>query len=424
MRTRTKSFIIILQLATFISIPPLFAEDVNEFKTLEDYLRYAALNNAKLKSEFEGWKAALEEVPQVKALEDPRFTYGYYIEEIETRVGPQKNRFGIMQTFPWFGTIEARTDAASAKAKAAKKAYEATKLNLFQNVKEGFYEYLYLATAIEIAKENLELLKQFEEVARTKYRAAAASHPDIIRAQIELATLEDILTSLERLKEPTIASLNAMLNRPSGAELPWPQKGEIQTVSINRQQVIDILIKNNPELAGLEWQIEAARSEVEIAKKKFYPNIGVGIDWIQTDDAAIPGVRDSGKDPVILMFSMNIPLWGESYKAGERQAQANALKVQEQKIDTENKLVAKALALIYDIEDNERKLQLYNDVLIVKAQELVETSEAAYRAGSVDFLSLIDAQRMLLKYNLDHERAKTNYQQKVAKLEALAGAEF
>jgi outer membrane protein TolC len=124
------------------------------------------------------------------------------------------------------------------------------------------------------------------------------------------------------------------------------------------------------------------------------------------------------------MFSMNIPLWGESYKAGERQAQANALKVQEQKIDTENKLVAKALALIYDIEDNERKLQLYNDVLIVKAQELVETSEAAYRAGSVDFLSLIDAQRMLLKYNLDHERAKTNYQQKVAKLEALAGAEF
>jgi outer membrane protein TolC len=413
-----------LQLVTFPVIPQLFAEDVNELKILEDYLRYAALNNAQLKSEFEGWKAALEEVPQAKALEDPRFTYGYFIEEVETRVGPQKNRFGIMQTFPWFGIIEARTDVASAKAKVAKKAYEATKLSLFQHVKEGFYEYAYLATAIEIAKENLELLKQFEEVARTKYRAAAASHPDIIRAQIELATLEDIVTSLEKLKEPTIASLNAVLNRPSGAELPWPQKGEIETVGINRQKVIDMLIKNNPELAGLDWQIEAARSEVELAKKKFYPNIGVGIDWIQTDDAAMPGVQDNGKDPVTLMFSMNIPLWGESYKAGERQAQANTLKAQEQKIDTENKLVAKALALIYDIEDNERKLQLYNNVLIAKAQELVETSEAAYRAGSVDFLSLIDAQRMLLQYNLDHERAKTNYEQKVAELEALTGVEF
>jgi len=392
--------------------------------TLSDYLSYAALNNAHLKSKFQQWKAALEEVPQAKALEDPKFTYGYFIEEVETRVGPQKNRFGIMQVFPWFGTIEARTDAASAKAKAAQKHYDAAKLELFRDVKRGFYEYAYLGTAVEIAKDNLELLEQFEEVARSKYRTATAGHPDIIRAQIELAKLEDILKSLEALKEPTIAGLNAVLNRPAGADLPWPQQIELQTMTINRQQVIDMLIKNNPELAGLDWQIEAARSEVELAKKKFYPNIGVGVDWIQTDDAITPGVRDSGKDPVVLMFSMNIPLWSESYKAGERQAQANVLKTQEQKIDTENELIAKVFDVVYDIEDSERKLQLYGNILIAKAQELVQTSETAYKAGNLDFLSLIDAQRMLLNYNLDYQRAKTNYHQKVAELEAVVGTEL
>ena len=143
-----------------------------QVQTLADYLRYASLNNAELKAKFEEWKAALEQIPQAKALDDPRFTYGYFIEEVETRVGPQRQKFGIMQVFPWFGKIEARTDIASAKAKAARQRYETTKLKLFRQVKVAFYEFTYLATAIDIAKQNLELLKHFEEVARTKYRTA------------------------------------------------------------------------------------------------------------------------------------------------------------------------------------------------------------------------------------------------------------
>jgi len=81
--------------------------------TLSDYLRYAALNNAGLKAAFEQWKAATEQVPQAKSLPDPKFTYGYFISEVETRAGPQRHKFEIMQTFPWFGVIEARTDQAA-----------------------------------------------------------------------------------------------------------------------------------------------------------------------------------------------------------------------------------------------------------------------------------------------------------------------
>ncbi|UCE48268.1 MAG: TolC family protein, partial [Phycisphaerales bacterium] len=96
------------------------AGEPDNLQTLSEYLRYAALNNAGLKAAFEQWKAAIEEVPQARSLPDPRFTYGHFIEEVETRVGPQRNRFGISQTFPWFGKIEARTRAAGASAEAAR----------------------------------------------------------------------------------------------------------------------------------------------------------------------------------------------------------------------------------------------------------------------------------------------------------------
>ena len=74
-----------------------------------------------------------------------------------------------MQMFPWFGTIEDRTDIATAMAKSGGRQYEAKKLALFYEVKQAFYEYSFLAKAIEITNENLQLMRHFEEVARTKY---------------------------------------------------------------------------------------------------------------------------------------------------------------------------------------------------------------------------------------------------------------
>ena len=58
--------------------------------SLQDYLQYAALNNAGLKAAFEQWKVAVEQVPQAESLPDPKFNYGYFIEEVETKIGPQR----------------------------------------------------------------------------------------------------------------------------------------------------------------------------------------------------------------------------------------------------------------------------------------------------------------------------------------------
>lgn len=414
----------IFLLTAVVFSAPAEVTDSNTPETIDDYLRYALLNNAGVRAKFEQFKSAVEQVPQAKALDDPTFTYGYFVEEVETRVGPQRNRFSIMQKFPWFGVIEARADAASAKAKAAQRQYEAAKLELFQQVKDAFFEYAYLRTATDIAERNLELIKYFEEVARNKYRASTATHPDIIRAQVELAKLEDVLKSLQELRGPTVARLNSVLNRPAGASLSWPQKPPPKQLVLEQEKIIELLVQYNPELAALDLQSEAARANLALAKKKFYPSIGVGVDVIQTDSALMPNVRDSGKDPVILMFSVNIPLWRDSYKAGERQAQAELQKTQQQKVETENQIIAQTIHVMYDIEDARRKIQLYGDILVAKAQELVEASESAYKAGNVDFLSLIDAQRMLLKYQLDYERVLTNKEQKIAELEMLVGQEL
>jgi outer membrane protein TolC len=393
----------------------LASNDANNIATLSDYLRVASLNNPELKAKFEDWRASLAQIPQAKSLDDPKFTYGYFVEQDDML---NKQKFSIAQTFPWFGKIQARSDAASAKANAAQQRYQAAKLELFYKVKNNFYEYAFLKTSIDIASENLQLIQHFEEVARIKYRTDTASHPDIIRAQIELAKFQDVLKSLQELRIPTVAGLNAIINQPYDSNLPWPEKQPVKAIEmLSREGLINLLLEFNPQLAEINWEIEAARSDIELAKKRFYPDMDIGVEWLQNE-------MPRNKDEVMLMFSVNIPLWQENYKAGEMQAKSMLRKNQHEKNAVANNQITMAIETLYDIEDSQRKIVLYGENLLPKAQQLLNASEEAYKSGSVDFLSLIDAQRTLLEYSLEHERAMSTYQQKIAQLESIIGREL
>ena len=174
----------------------------------------------------------------------------------------------------------------------------------------------------------------------------------------------------------------------------------------------------------MQFEITAARSLITLAKKKVYPDITVGIDWIQTGSANNPNVSDSGKDPIVAMVSMNLPIWGESYKAAERQAKLRLAKTSSKRVQKENDIISLLAKVMYNYDDSNRKIALYNDILIPKAREMVQTSEVAYRAAQIDFFSLIDAQRKLLNFELLHERALTDNRQRLAEIQMLTGSEI
>jgi outer membrane protein TolC len=407
---------VLISLAAVIIISQSAAafEEPNQFLTLKDYLGYAEKHNAGLKSSFQQWQMALEQVPQAKALSDPQLTYSYWTQQSDLKM---KQGAGVMQMFPWFGKIDARTEAAIKEASSAQQKYQAARLALFREVKEGFYEFAYLARATDIAKENLELFKHFEEVARTKHLTSEAGHPDVIRAQVEIAKMEDILRGLEQLREPTASRLKTALTMPVEENLPWPMLDDFNAVELDYEQLMSQLRQKNPELAGLNYDVMAAGSKITLAEKSFYPDISIGVEWENMDS------RD-GRDGVALVFSMNLPLWHDSYRAGVRQAQAQKASIEQQKIDTENVLLTKAAKSLYEYRDSLRKIRLYRDTLIPKGKELLRASEAAYRGGTIDFLSLIDAQRTLLDYYLSLQRAQADNRQKLAELEMLAGTEL
>jgi outer membrane protein, heavy metal efflux system len=397
---------------------------IDEQSVLSDYLAYAALNNPGLKAAFDRWKAALERVPQVKALPDPRFTYGYFIQPVETRVGPQRQRFGISQMFPWLGKLSLRGDQAMEAANAEREHFESTKLKLFYQVKNAYYEYYYLARAIAVTMENLQLLRHLENVVRTSYSSGTASYADVVRAQVELGKLEDILRTLQDLRGPISARLNAALNRADQETLPWPSHVVEEEAKFSDEQLISWLKESNPSLKAFDFVTARERVGIDLARKDYFPDVTLGLEVIDTGPAITPNVTDSGKDAVIASVSINLPIWHQKYRAEEREATARYVAARRERKDQENTLVADLKMALYNYRDAERKLDLYRNALIPKAEQAIDVTTQGFEAGTKSFLELIDSERSLLEFRLSYERAFANKAQRLAELEMLVAREL
>ena len=55
------------------------------------------------------------------------------------------------------------------------------------------------------------------------------------------------------------------------------------------------------------------------------------------------------------MLSLNVPLWQDSYKGGQRQAVAEATSIEQQRVETENNILARAAQAYYEYNNSIRK---------------------------------------------------------------------
>jgi len=389
--------------------------------SLYEALTYAAQHNPGVEAAFNRWKAATERITEARSLPDPRVSFGEYFREVETRVGPQEQSFGLSQMFPWFGTLRLQGDIAAQDALIAQQEFETARDRLYFEVTGAFTEYYYLDQSAQVTQDLLNLMQGAERVAQTKYRAATGPYADVIRAQTELGRIEDQLLALHAKSQPVVARLNALLNRPTQASITPPTALPGESLTLSDSALLTRATQINPSLRALDFAVQKEENAISLANRKFYPSFTFGLDYINTGDARMPGVADSGKDPVIGRFSINIPIWRGAYGAGRRAAEARKRAALLDRQNQENQLKARLQSVLFDFHDAERKIDLYQNALVPKAQQSISASMQGYEAGQVDFLDLLDAQRMLLEFELAERRAQADRLIKLAELRMLVG---
>ncbi|MDC1307006.1 TolC family protein [Pseudomonadales bacterium] len=413
------------KLYTFVSLLLLsggaFASTVPETQNLRSLVDYALANNPEVNVARERHIGALARVPQAMALPEPKLTYRYFVNEVETRVGPQEHGIGLSQTLPWFGKRGLQGDAATEAARAAQERIASIQNTVIAEVANAYYELFYLGQSIEIIRGNRDLVLHLERVARARYGAGAATHADVIRAQVELGTIENRLGSLEDRRAPLFARLNALLNRPTTETFVLPSILTFAPVNYTDDELLAKVSLHNPDLRATSFEIEAAHRQRERANKNYLPDITLGLDYIATGDARMPGVQDSGDDALSATIGFTLPIWRSKYDAGVKEADA-MLRQQQFKRDQQlNTFHAETVTALFKLRDAQRQIDLYEKTLLPKANESLVATQRAYSTGAASFADTIDAQRMLLNFELSFARAITDHNQARIVLEKLTG---
>jgi len=386
---------------------------------LNQYLETAAENNPGLKVKFNEYLGALEKVPQVGALPDPTVAFGYFIQPVETRVGPQQAKISASQMFPWFGTLSSRENSVEAMAKAKYEVFEEAKSKLFYDVKSSYYNLYFTHQAIEITVKNIDILTSFKSLANIKVESGSASSVDAYRVQMEINDLENQLALLKDNVYVLSVKFNSFLNIEVNSNIKIVEKLTGVPLS-DKQSALDSVLLNNNTLAAFDYQIEGLQHRQELASKEGLPQFNIGFDYTFIGEGNSTA-SNAGKDAFMFpKVGITIPLYRNKYKAKVQEV----MYLQEAKIneksDRRNTLTVLFESGWKDYQDAQRRSSLYNE-----QEELAEKSlsilESNYATSNIDFEEILRMERKLLKYALEMQKASTDKEAAVAFINYLQG---
>ena len=390
---------------------------------LEAYLVEAAENNPGIKARYSEFEAALQTINQADAIPDLTLSFGYFISPIETRLGPQRAKFSLIQMFPWFGTGGAKENAAIQRTESKYQAFLDAKNELYYKVKAAYYPLYEIHVHIKQQKENLNILNTYKELATTSFSNNKGSMVDVIRVDI---IIESVITEIQILEDqlkPLEIAFNRLLNRDESLQVEMIDSLGISNLQDSYQTRKDSILTANPMLKSVEFRIQSAIADEEVARKQGSPSLGIGIDYSIVGERTDIDVPDNGKNALMPMISMSLPIFRKKYKASIKEAQYTQTALLLAKEDMKNTLLTSFEMVWYEIE----KAKLLHDQYIrqiEKTKQAISLLHSAYSNSGKEFEEVLRMEQQLLKYKMSSASNLKIYYLALAKLDYLSAREL
>ena len=364
---------------------------------LASYIQEAEKNNPEIQAFELRYNIAEEKVNEADWLPNTEIGVGYFVSEPETRTGAQRARFSVSQMLPWFGTITARENYANSMADAQYVDIVIAKRRLALSVSQSYYKLYSIKAKQLILDENIQLLETYERLALTSVEVGNASAVDVLRLQIrqnELVQQKEVLEQ-DYLAEQTV--FNNLLNRDETLEVQVPQE---LTIPDEEPLVSNENLKLNPELIKYDKLYESIEEAELLNQKESAPNIGFGLDYVPVSERPDMNFSDNGKDIVMPMVSISIPIFNNKYKSVTRQNELKQLEIKSQKEERLNNLETRLAQAIYNRNTMRIKFNVQTDNLkqAIDAEEILMKN---YETGTIDFNDVLDVQELQLKFQIN-----------------------
>jgi cobalt-zinc-cadmium efflux system outer membrane protein len=325
-------------------------------------------------------------------------------------------------SFPFPDALALKGKIVDEEVEIARRQHEIAVRDAITTMREAYYRYLFVNEAIDINLENQALLGQMIKVAQQKIRSGESKYNAVIMAQVELAKLSDAIITFEEQRETFIARINTLLNRAPDAVLGPITPVTDTDVAADLDTLYATAVENRQELQQQRLRIARMNTMLELATRMAYPDASLGAGYFEDRMRLSSG--SSGAMPTFMpqreLNHAQTPWFGQrDAYIREGEVKVDGMSRMLTSMEDQTRFAVKQEH--FGLETANRSIALYRNSLLPQARQSLEASSSAYRSGETDFLTFLDAERTLLKFRLEEQRAFRDLRVHQAKLEQLAG---
>ncbi len=390
--------------------------------TLDDVIALALRDNPKLRALEQEASMMKKRVTQKGSLEDPKLMLAlnnlpadsFSFRELDMT----SKEIGISQMIPLWGKLGLKERNALKEYMKSRETLREGKLGLLHGLRSDAYEIYYVRRSIDVLEEIRKQISLVIEGETANARAGTGSLANVVKANLELGMVDEELIGLRQRLTEKEEDLSYLAGSPvvlENADLPDPGyvDGAVETLERGMPE-------SNPALVSLKFDFEIARNELTIKKREYFPDIDVGLSYMQRDR----GPQGNRSDMVTGRVTLNIPFW--FWKRNVPMVDEAAIDIERIKsryADRANELRARMGTLKSNLRKWEKLHRLYRDTLIPQASLALQMNLGRYKTGSVDFMTMIDTLRLLTRFRKELYMTAKEYHTTYSEILTITGGE-
>jgi multidrug efflux system outer membrane protein len=296
----------------------------------------------------------------------------------------------------FWGKNRAALLAAEETAISARYSREVVTITTLATVANTYFEVLSAQERLRIARDNLSSATRIQTLIRQRLEAGTASALDVAQQDALVATTRAAIPLLEQVVRQDIATLAVLVGKPP--EYFALRGGTMGALAIPRVTpgLPSELLRQRPDIRMAEADLESANASVVSARAAFFPSIqltgnggfqSAALQTLFTPQAAFYNVAASLTQPIFDGFRLQGQL---DFQRGR----------QEELLQTYRKTVVSAFAdverALIAIQLTAERERLQRDA-VVASRRAFDLSETRLREGTVDLVTVLNAQQTLFQ---------------------------
>ncbi|MDD3556873.1 MAG: TolC family protein, partial [Proteiniphilum sp.] len=292
---------------------------------------------------------------------------------------------------------------------------------LYFQVASAYYPLYELKDFVRIEQENISILESYKTIATQKFKNGTGTMVDVLRVDIMLKDAQTNLSILRDKEKPLLTTLNKLLNRSENE--PVQISDTLKSVILLDNYRKDSLIVANPKLKALDLKLQASQAAEIVAQKQGLPKLGIGLDYVLVGERTDISMPDNGKNVLMPMVSISIPIFRAKYNASVKESQLMQESYTLQKQEVTNTLFSEYEMVLFQVQQQLQLISLYQQQ-IQTSQQSLNLLFTSYGNSGKEFEEALRMQQQLLKYQKMSATALVQYHIAVEKINYITSKSY